>query len=287
MLERTRKSLGSLQKGLDILCCFDFMTTSLSAQTIARRLGLPLSTTYKYLDNLQEKGFIARNPETRNYELGLTLFRLGNVVSSRMKLADFILPSMRDLLEATGETVLLTVISNMEVVCVERVEITRRMRLSLERGLSLPLHAGASSKILLAHQERSFIDAFLRSNPSLVRFTERTITDPVLLKKELRTIRRQGFAVSDQEVDVGVRAVAAAVRDHRGAVVAGLSIAAPTERINDGNLPYLIDLVRKASEKASRDMGYGFGRRVREAPPSFGPADRGAEAAGLEGSEGA
>jgi DNA-binding IclR family transcriptional regulator len=258
MLESSRKFLTSLHKGLDILCCFDFTRTCLSAQEISDRLDLPLSTTYKYLESLQEKGFLVRNRETKNYELGLMLFRLGNVTGSRMKLVNIALPHMKALSAGSGETVLLTVISGREVVCVERVETDGRIRVSLERGSSLPLHAGASSKILLAYQEESFLDALLCEHPSLVKFTERTVIDPVLLKQELLTIRRQGFAFSDQEVDVGVRALGSAVFNHRAEVVAGLSIAAPGERMNDDALPGLIRLVREAAEKVSRDLGYGY-----------------------------
>lgn len=276
MLESSRKLLGSLQKGLDVLCCFDFTRPCLSAQEISERLNLPLSTTYKYLKSLHEKGFLVRNQETRNYELGLMLFRLGNVAASRMKPVTIALPHMKALSAGSGETVLLTVMSGREVVCVERVETNGRIRLSLERGSSLPLHAGASSKILLAYQQESFVDAFLREHPSLVKFTERTLIDPVLLKQE-STIRGQGFAFSDQEVDVGVRALGSAVLNHRGEVVAGLSIAAPGERMNDDALPGLIRLVREAAEKVSRDMGYLHGE---PGAPSGTARTEGSRAAG-------
>ncbi len=131
MLETVRRSLSSLQKGLDILCSFDFATASLSAQAISERLSLPLSTTYKYIETLLEKGFLVRNPETRNYELGLTLFKLGNIISSRMKMVDIAQPHMKVLSSESGETVLLTVIAGREVVCLEREETSSRIKVSL------------------------------------------------------------------------------------------------------------------------------------------------------------
>ncbi len=260
MLETSRRSLNSLQKGLDILCSFDSQTISLSAQAISERLNLPLSTTYKYIEALLEKGFLLRNPETRNYELGLMLFKLGNIISSRMKLVDIALPHMQTLSSTSGETVLLTVSAGNEVVCVERVETDRRIKLSLERGATLPLHAGASSKTLLAYQDESFIDSLLKQDVLLVRFTDRTITDPVMLKEELKKIAKQGFAFSDQEVDPGARAIGSPIRDHREEVVAGLSIAGPAERMSDAHLPHLIDLVRSAAEQVSRALGYRYDR---------------------------
>jgi DNA-binding IclR family transcriptional regulator len=254
-------SVSSLQKGLDVLSSFDFDHKALSAHAISERLSIPLSTTYRYLTTLERKGFLVRTPEKKNFKLGFMLFKLGNVVSSEMKLADIVLPYMRSLSSASGETALLTVINGWTAMCIERVETNRAIKLSLERGLSLPLHAGASSKILLAHQKDSFINSMSRNVP-LTRFTKNTITDPVLLKKELRKIRRQGFALSDQEADPGARAIGAPVFDHRGELVAGLSIAGPRERINKKNLSKLIGLVIDAAKRASFELGYTEGKQA-------------------------
>ena len=174
---------------------------------------------------------MVRNQETKNYELGFMLFKLGNIISSRMKLDEIVLPHMESLSALSGETVLLTVISGWDVVCIERVEAQRAIKLSLARGASLPLHAGASSKVVLAYQKDSFIDSMLKRAP-LLRFTKSTITDPVQLKRELKKIRKQGFAFSDQEVDLGAIAISAPIFDHKGRVIAGLSVAGPRERIS-------------------------------------------------------
>jgi DNA-binding IclR family transcriptional regulator len=150
---------------------------------------------------------------------------------------------------------LLTVISGWEAICIEKVETNRLIKLSLERGSSLPLHAGASSKILLAYQEDSFIDSMFEKT-HLTKFTDNTITDPIRLKKELKAIVKQGFAFSDQEVDLGARAIGAPIFDHKGKVVAGLTVAGPRERITNKNIPKLIRLVKEAAQKASYDLGY-------------------------------
>jgi DNA-binding IclR family transcriptional regulator len=162
---------------------------------------------------------------------------------------------MKSLSSLSGETVLLTVISGWEAICIEKVETNRLIKLSLERGSSLPLHAGASSKILLAYQEDSFIDSMFEKT-HLTKFTDNTITDPIRLKKELKVIVKQGFAFSDQEVDLGARAIGAPIFDHKGKVVAGLTVAGPRERITNKNIPKLIRLVKEAAQKASYDLGY-------------------------------
>jgi IclR family KDG regulon transcriptional repressor len=254
------QSITSLQKGLDILRLFDFDSETFSAQAISGRLSIPLSTTYRYLETLREKGFLVRNQETKAYELGFMLFKLGDIVSSRMRLAEIVQPHMKSLSSLSGETVLLTVISGWEVVCIEKVETNRRIKLSLERGSSLPLHAGASSKILLAFEEEQFVDALLKRGP-LTKFTRSTITDPRRLRKELRTIRKQRFSVSDQEVDRGAIAIGAPLMDHRGKAVGGLTVAGPRERINGKKKEELIEMVIEFAQKASHDLGYRGHRR--------------------------
>jgi len=250
-----KEKVVSLQKGLDILCSFYFGNESFSAQSISERLNIPLSTTYRYLEIFEKRGFLIKNSETRNYKLGFVLFKMGNIVASQMKLVDIVLPHMKSLSSLSGETVLLTVISGWEAICIEKVETNRLIKLSLERGSSLPLHAGASSKILLAYQEDSFIDSMFEKT-HLTKFTDNTITDPIRLKKELKAIVKQGFAFSDQEVDLGARAIGAPIFDHKGKVVAGLTVAGPRERITNKNIPKLIRLVKEAAQKASYDLGY-------------------------------
>jgi DNA-binding IclR family transcriptional regulator len=162
---------------------------------------------------------------------------------------------MKSLASLSGETVLLTVISGWEVICIEKVEATRLIKLSLERGSSLPLHAGASSKILLAYQENSFIDSMFKKT-QLTKFTDNTITDPARLKRELKAIVKQGFSFSDQEVDLGARAIGAPLFDHKGKVVGGLTVAGPRERISDREKERLIRLVKETAKRASHDLGY-------------------------------
>jgi len=247
--------VSSLDKGLDILCCFDFEKKAQSAQSISERLNIPLSTTYRYLMTLGKRGFLVRDSGTKAFKIGFMLFKLGNIVSSQMKLVDIVLPHMKSLSSDSGETVLLTVINGREAMCLEKVETNKMIKLSLERGLCLPLHAGASSKILLAYQKESFINSMLK-NTALARFTKNTITDATLLKKELKRIRKQGFAFSDQEADLGAKAIGAPIFNHKGELVAGLSIAGPKERITNKNIPKLIRLVQGAAEKASHDLGH-------------------------------
>jgi DNA-binding IclR family transcriptional regulator len=249
------RAINSLEKGLDILSCFDFQNNALSAQSISERLGIPLSTTYRYLETLKAKDFLSKIGVMGDYKLGFMLLRLGEVASSQMKLSQIVLPYMKSLSSLSEETVLLTTLKGWEVICLEKVESRKAIKLSLERGVSFPLYAGASSKILLAYQEDSYVESFLKK-VHLVRLTQNTITDPAQLRKELKTIRKQGHSFSDQEADPGARAIGAPIFDHRGKIVAGLSIAGPRDRINQKNRAKLIRLVKKTAQKISADLGH-------------------------------
>ena len=249
-----RKSINSLERGLDILSSFNSQNDAFSAQTLSEQLNIPLSTTYRYLETLKKKSFLVKNQVTKMYELGFVLLVLGNVASSRMKLGEVLLPHLKSLSSSSGETVLLTAVRGWEVVCIERVETQRLIKLTLEKGSTLPLHAGASSKILLAYQENRFLDSLFKRSV-LIKYTKSTITNPVQLKKELKKIRKQGYAFSDQEVDFGAVGIGAPVFDHKGKVVAGITVAGPRERMNK-KISQLIEMLKMYGEKASREMGY-------------------------------
>jgi IclR family KDG regulon transcriptional repressor len=249
-----RKPNLSLKKGLDILGCFSFDDHSLSVQQIASKLDVPLSTTYLYIETLEERGFLVRNSSGKNFKLGFMVFQIGNIVFLQMKLIDLALPHMKVLASLSGETVLLMMVTGSKALCIESIESDRLIRLSLKRGASLPLHAGAPSKLLLAHQTESFIESFLK-RAVLTKYTENTTTDPETLKKELKVIREQGFSFSNQEVDMGDCAIAAPIPDESGKLVAGLAVAGPLERI-ERNKERMILWVKETALKITNDLSY-------------------------------
>ena len=245
----------SIEKILDILKGFSQKHKELAADEISRRYQIPLSSTYKYLDILLKKGFVAKNDETKKFGIGLTLFKLGNLFHTNIRLTEIALPYMKSLSELSDETVILTVIHGWESMCIEKVETTKRLRFSVTRGATLPLHAGASSKILLAYQEETFVHAFVKT-AELKALTKNTITDRDLIKKEIRAIRKQGVAMSDGEADLVAIAIAAPVFNHQGKILAGLSIVAPRERISPKNASEIIKMVKDAAKRISLDIGY-------------------------------
>jgi DNA-binding IclR family transcriptional regulator len=250
-----KRPIRSLQKGLDILCCFTFDDDALSAHTISKRLNIPLSTTYRYLETLEESGFLTKANDSNNYKLGCMAFQLGNIVAIQLRLVNTALPHMKSLASLSGETVFLAIISGWRILVLETVETPTRIKLTVDPGSTQPLYAGATSKILLAYQKESFIDSLFQK-VVLTKYTENTPTDPMLIQEELRTIREQGFAFSYQEVDLGACAIAAPIFDGRGNVMAGIVAAGPKERFSEETKPRLIQMVKDTAKRISHDLMY-------------------------------
>jgi DNA-binding IclR family transcriptional regulator len=221
-------SSSTADKVLDVLLLFEEAWPELSADEICELIDAPRSTTYRYIRTLRDKGFLEKST-TGGFRLGPRLLQLGRIARSRLDISDIALPVMEDIARQSRETVLLTRLFGSNAVCVERIEGPQTVRISFDLGQVQPLHAGASSKILLAFVDEERWDEHLRL--PLERFTEYTTTDPDALKEDLRQIRRQGYCVSDSEVDIGARAVAVPIRNRRGRIVAALSVTGPAFRI--------------------------------------------------------
>jgi DNA-binding IclR family transcriptional regulator len=247
------KTFASLEKALDILTIFDINHRSFTAQEISQNLDIPLSTTYKYIDVLLKRGFLNRIADSKNIRLGLTILRLGSVCSAGFDLIDVAIPHMKSLLGQCGETILLTSVEGWNAICLERLETQRLIKLSMERGRTLPLHAGASSRILLAYQDDEFIDDYIQKH-GLKGLTKKTITNQKKLRADLKLIRETGYATSNSEVDEGAKAISAPVFNHLGKLQAGLTIAGPADRIDRVKLSELVEMVKKEAENISRHL---------------------------------
>jgi DNA-binding IclR family transcriptional regulator len=238
----------TLEKGLDILGLFDDQRARLSAQDIRRELQLSQSTLYRILRSMKAKGWI-EDDGLGSFRPGLRILTLARVVRKHLTMAQLAVPVMHELSQATGESVLLTVISGQHAVCLERVDGPHTVRATLERGAVLPLHAGASATILLAFAPDAVQNAILAG--PLQRYTENTVTDPAQLRKTLERIRANGYAFSDQEVDRGVRAIAAPILSYDRGLVAALSVVAPAERLSDGQVKSMGTLIKKSAAQLS------------------------------------
>ena len=256
-----RNQFKSLLRAIDMLDLLAENAT-LSVAEISNLLELPRSTTYKYLAVMRECRFLDYDQSLEKYKLGMKLFELGTAVQNRIAIDRIAHPYMEELSNQLGETVGLTVLDGNCALYVEKVEpeSSSTMVILLRKGIRFPLHAGAASKILLAHQQDARIETFLKTQ-KLVKYTGKTIVDPDKLRKEVKAIRKAGYAFSEEEIDIGVRALAVPIFDHEGKIAAGLVVFGPIQRIDDQKKEKMLKSTLECSKKISERIGGKMGNK--------------------------
>jgi DNA-binding IclR family transcriptional regulator len=232
---------GALERAVALLARLGEQPTELSVAALASDAGMPTSTAYRLLAELEKHGLIQRGPDS-TVALGLRIVALGRVAEARLgeRLVAPATPVMAALSREVGETAILTVPCGLEGIVLHVVETdVHPVRLSYPRFRRAPMHRGASGKILAAYLE----------GPERTRLLQ-AAAEPGL-EAALDRVRLDGFAVTSDELDQGASAVAAPILDRRGAVAAGLSVAGPTERIAP-RLKAATDAVRTAARTIER-----------------------------------
>ncbi|MFF3710806.1 IclR family transcriptional regulator [Streptomyces phaeochromogenes] len=225
-----RERNSTADRALDILTMFDDTRLVISGSAVAERLGVARSTAYRYVQSLVSSRFLEEAPGG-GFRLGLRVLEIGRLARRSYGLSDIAVPEMTALSEDVCETVLLTRRAGDLVVCVDSAEAgTRAVRISYERGSTLPLNAGASALVLLAWIPQDEARRLLEA-AELRRFTSATLTNVDTLMDRLAHIRRAGYSVTRGELDADVTGVAAPIRNDEQQVVAAVSVAALASRV--------------------------------------------------------
>jgi IclR family transcriptional regulator, KDG regulon repressor len=248
--------LKSVNKAFEVLDCFKHNSSDYSINELARKLRVSKGTIHRIIITAQKCGFIEQNPETQRYQLGMKVFELGSVVAKRMNLRDETRPILKKLSELTGETSYIVVRSGYEAVGIERVEGHNYLRmLFLEIGKRMPLYIGAGPKVLLAYMNDDEIDKHIRKS-ELTRWTEHTVVDPEKIWEDIHAIRKQGYALSMEDVTMGAAAVGAPIRNEHEKVIGAVSISGSSIHYKGKNLERLVGSIKDAGLEISRRMGY-------------------------------
>jgi DNA-binding IclR family transcriptional regulator len=239
---------------LRLLQAFGPHERDVSLGDLAQRVGLPKSSVHRLLVTLVGHGFVERDPSTRRYRLGVRLFELGSTVIHERGLHSAAHPVLEELSASTGETCHLAILSGLEAVYVYKVDGESSVIMSSRVGGRAPCHATSIGKVLTAWAGDDVLRQ-LRGQRQRA-YTDRTITSVPALEAELARVREQGYALDLEELEEGLRCVAAPVRDQSGRVVAALGIAGPRRRFQDEDLDRLVPPVVRAAARLSRNLGY-------------------------------
>ncbi len=224
---------------------------AMSLKEISEKAGLHASTTHRILNDLATGRFVDR-PQAGNYRLGMRLLELGNLVKNRLNVRDAALEPMRELHRITQQPVNLSMRQGDEIVYVERAYSERSgMQVIRAIGGRAPLHLTSVGKLFLASDEPQRIRTYA-TRTGLSGHTKNSLTQLPALEKELSKVRRETYATDNEELELGVRCMAAGILDDQGRLVAGLSISAPAGRMDEAWLPKLM----ATAAEISRNLGY-------------------------------
>ena len=256
MLDQDRYTIEILDVTLDVIECL--LTAGEEPQRpseLARQLGINRSRAFRILKNLERRGYVDVDSQTQGYWLGLKFLEIGTRVRQRLEVRRVAEPILIELAQNTGDVAHLLVLYGHSAVCIDRYQGDHMLQVAAPIGQPLPLHIGASPKILLAHlpdQKRELILQKIELTP----FTPNTITDRDKLRRRLDKIRTQGYEVDEEDFEIGVYATGAPVRDHSGRLVAGITVTTPGVRYSPERREQLIELVVDAAQQISAGLGY-------------------------------
>jgi DNA-binding IclR family transcriptional regulator len=262
------QTVATIERALDVLNLFgEADGHTLGVTEIANELDLSKAVVHRILSSFRAKGFVEADDETRRYRLGPRVLYLGLAYMEGIDVRAMARPVLEELSRATNETATLSVRTGDARVYIDQVTPPRDVKMVVQLGRQVPLHAGASSKAMLAFLDPAEVDAYL-SGP-LPKLGPRTVTTVKQLRKELAEVRERGFAASSEERMEGAGSVAAPVLGADGRPAAVISVCGPVERFRDEAEEAARRLVA-ATGALSEQLGYR-GPRPR-------PASRGASA---------
>jgi IclR family transcriptional regulator, KDG regulon repressor len=248
-------SIEVLTRAINVLSVFGHARPQLSLSEIVAAVRLPKTTVFRLLSSLVARDLCEFDPQTGKYSLGFELVRLADIRRRQTNVHDAAIPVMRDIRNEVNETVILSVRSGDFRVHIDFVEGLHPMRRMADLGVRAPLYAGAASKVLLAGMEDDDIEAYL-SRTKLTPLQKTTITDKGLLWREIRTIRKRGYAESKGEIFTGGGALAAPLRDFSGKTVAVMDILTPENRYTPQHRERCITLLLQGARRGSERLGY-------------------------------
>jgi DNA-binding IclR family transcriptional regulator len=254
--ERTDYHVRAISRALAIFDTFlEVRGRELGVGEVAVKLGLPKATAHRMLVTLADGGYLEQNSLNGKYRLGIRLFQLGFLVHNRAELRLEARPYLERLGAEIGESVYVSLLVGIHRVVIDKVESPHPIRHDIPLGEGLPVHAGASGKVLLAFLPPERLEQIL-SRLRLEKLSTQTITDPETLRKELAEIRRRGYAFSVDERFVGATGVAAPIFGVTGEVLAALGIAAPSSHLDAAKTLKVVELICGCAAEISRRMGY-------------------------------
>lgn len=257
---RDTPRLSSVTTAIHLLKVFTEDDQELGISELAKRLEVAKSTVHRLASALLDEGLLQQNPENGRYCLGVGLFSLGSLVRARLDVTSESKHVLNELRGRTSENVRLAVLERQSVIFLHDFESPQTLRLRSGTGQMRPAYCTAEGLCLLAGLREPQLDSFLE-HPRAPR-TARSVTDEADLRTRIKSVKRQGYAIEDEECDEGTRAIAAPIYHGDGRIVAAVGIAGPRVRIRKAEMTKLAPMAIAAAEEISERLGYPRRQRI-------------------------
>ena len=250
-----RYRIHVIDRAAQILDCFGFDHQELSVSEIGAKTGLHRSTAHRILMALEYNDLIKQNPSTGKYHLGIKLFKLGHQAVSQLNLREICRPFLSRLMNDTKETIHLAVLDDDQVLYLDKVEGPHALRMPSRVGRHIPTYCTSLGKAMLSCLDDQEVKSILRRQ-TLKPHTENTVKNINQLLADLGSVRKRGYAVDNEEIEIGLRCVGAPLRDYTGGMVGAISVAAPSARLSEKNTPVIGRMVIAIAAEISEQLGF-------------------------------
>lgn len=254
-MNKNGEIINSIDRALDILMFLYYEQNEIGVTEIAKSLGLHKSTVHRTLSTLENRGFVQQNLDNGKYWLGMKIYTLGMLVGEKMPLKNIIKPYAKELFEKFNEVVNVSVLDKTAEKYPKTIQIFKEesssqiLKVNPAYGLISDSHSSAVGKCLLAFSPKEILYRF--KEVELPKHTKNTISSWEELLEELEDVKRKGYAVDNEELEIGLTCVAAPILDKKNTAIAAISLSGPTSRIKSGNFDAIVKEVQGAAYKIS------------------------------------
>lgn len=254
-MSNEKNLINAVDRSLRILELFSEHHSEYKLTEISQALNLHKSTVHGLLRTLAHRGYISQNVENGKYRLGLKLVERGNLALNSLDLRKIANPHLKEIAQKIGDTVHLVILDGSEVVYIDKVEGEKSILQYSRIGKRAPLYCTAVGKVLSSGKTISEVEELAKTQPFIMH-TENTISNEEDFIKEVESVKKQGFALDNEELEIGLRCIAVPIFDHNGHVVASISISGSASRIKKESEKEIINLLKEKAAIISKELGY-------------------------------
>jgi DNA-binding IclR family transcriptional regulator len=249
--------MNSIEKSIQILNYLSNAGRSVGITELSSKLLFPKSTIHRMLKSLVSYSLVDQEKETSKYRLGMRVIEYSNSFYNSFDFRQIAKPILKDVCRETKLTTFLTTWYNSKGICIDSITPSRdeNTHLFVEIGKEMPFHSAASAKILLAHQPSEDIKRIINEK-TLPKYTSRTIVDPKKLEEHLSGIRHKGFSICNEELEEGIKAISAPVKNINREAIASITITGLSRRISSSNTKKFINILVDSAQELSGMLGY-------------------------------